>query len=45
MLVEQAALTSYIHNFRLVGIVCLVCAPLVLLFKKVPGSKTEAAAH
>jgi DHA2 family multidrug resistance protein len=45
LLSEQAALTSYIHNFRLVGLVCLVCAPMVLLFKKVRGSKQEIAAH
>jgi DHA2 family multidrug resistance protein len=45
ILSQQAELTSYIHNFRFVGIVCLVCVPMVLLFKKVSGSKTEAAAH
>jgi DHA2 family multidrug resistance protein len=45
MLSEQAALTSYVHNFRVVGLVCLVCAPLVLLFKKVRGSNSEVAAH
>jgi hypothetical protein len=43
LLTQQAALTSYIHNFRFVGIVCLVCAPMVLLFKKVGGSKQEIA--
>jgi DHA2 family multidrug resistance protein len=45
MLSEQAALTSYVHNFRVVGLVCLVCAPLVLLFKKVRGSNSEVSAH
>jgi hypothetical protein len=45
MLSHQAALTSYIHNFRFVGIVCLVCAPMVLLFRKVSGPKPEIAAH
>jgi DHA2 family multidrug resistance protein len=44
-LAQQAELTSYIHNFRFVGIVCLVCAPMVFLFKKVSSSKTQAAAH
>lgn len=45
MLAQQAALTSYIHNFRFVGLVCLICAPMVLLFKKVSDLKAEAAAH
>jgi DHA2 family multidrug resistance protein len=45
MLSHQAALTSYVHNFRLVGIVCLVCAPMVLLFRKVSASKPEIGAH
>ena len=45
MLSQQAELTSYIHNFRFLGIVCLVCAPMVLLFKKVSSSKAETAAH
>jgi MFS transporter, DHA2 family, multidrug resistance protein len=42
---QQAELTSYIHNFRLVGLVCLVCAPMVLLFKRVRSSNGEVAAH
>jgi MFS transporter, DHA2 family, multidrug resistance protein len=45
MLSEQAALTSYVHNFRLVGLVCLICAPMVLLFKKVRSRTGEIAAH
>jgi hypothetical protein len=45
MLSQQAELTSYIHNFRLLGIVCLVCAPMVLLFKKVRDAKPEVSAH
>lgn len=43
LLSEQAALTSYVHNFRFVGLVCLVCAPMVFLFKKVRDSKTAGA--
>jgi hypothetical protein len=38
----QGTLTGY---ERLVGLVCLVCAPMVLLFKKVRGAKPELAAH
>jgi MFS transporter, DHA2 family, multidrug resistance protein len=43
---QQASLFSYIDQFRTLVIVCLLCAPLVLCFKK-PGSAGEAshAAH
>jgi DHA2 family multidrug resistance protein len=44
-LLQQASLTSYVSNFRFVAFACLVCAPLVLLFKKVSGPKPEVAAH
>ena len=40
-----AALSSYIHNFRFVGILCLVCTPLVLLFAKVREPKAAMATH
>jgi DHA2 family multidrug resistance protein len=45
---QQAALGSYLDQFRLLVIVCLACAPLVLLFKKParrPASADLAAAH
>jgi DHA2 family multidrug resistance protein len=34
MLQQQASLLSYLDQFRMLVIVCLLCAPLVLLFKK-----------
>ena len=34
MLQQQASLLSYLDQFRTLVIVCLLCAPLVLLFKK-----------
>ena len=45
---EQASLWSYVDLFRMLVIVCLLCVPLVFLFKKpkraaVPGDL--AAAH
>ena len=45
---QQASLWSYVDQFRMLVIVCLLCVPLVLLFKKprraaVPGDL--AAAH
>jgi MFS transporter, DHA2 family, multidrug resistance protein len=42
ILQQQAALFSYVDMFRLLAIVCLVCIPAVLLFKK-PKSRSAAA--
>jgi MFS transporter, DHA2 family, multidrug resistance protein len=41
----QAALLSYVNNFRFFGITCLLCAPLVLLFKKVRKPVGPISAH
>jgi DHA2 family multidrug resistance protein len=41
----QATLLSFVHNFRLFGVLCLLTLPLVLLFKKVAKSKAPIAAH
>ncbi|MFL6528378.1 MAG: DHA2 family efflux MFS transporter permease subunit [Chthoniobacterales bacterium] len=45
MLQQQAALLSYVQNFRLFAIACLVTAPLVFLFKKVAKPSGPIAAH
>ncbi|MDQ6861649.1 MAG: EmrB/QacA family drug resistance transporter, partial [Verrucomicrobiota bacterium] len=45
LLQQQAALLSYVHNFRFFAITCLLCAPLVLLFKKVSKPAGPIAAH
>lgn len=45
ILQQQATLLTYIHNFRLFGIVCLVCTPLVFLFKKVTKPKVPVDVH
>jgi len=45
ILQQQATLLTYVHNFRLFGIICLVCTPLVLLFKKVAKPKGPLAVH
>jgi DHA2 family multidrug resistance protein len=43
---QQASYWSYIDNFRMLMIVCLLCAPLVFLFKKAQRRSGEmAAAH
>lgn len=34
-LVRQATLLSFLDNFRLIGVLALVCLPLVLLFRRV----------
>ena len=42
---SQATLLSYVHNFQLFGLMCLVSAPLVFLFKKVAKGKAPISAH
>jgi DHA2 family multidrug resistance protein len=44
-LVRQATLIAYVENFRLIALVCLVCVPLVLLFRRVRGGAPPAAVH
>jgi DHA2 family multidrug resistance protein len=47
-LLDQSSLSAYIDLFRLMVIVCLLCAPLVFLFKKPmrrPNRSEMAAAH
>jgi MFS transporter, DHA2 family, multidrug resistance protein len=46
-LLQQASLASYVDQFRLLVIVCLLCVPLVFLFKRPtrrPGPTDAAAA-
>src|SRR5439155_7548517 len=38
-LLQQSSLWAFVENFRLFGIFCLLCLPLVLLFKKVKARK------
>ncbi|HVE58598.1 MAG TPA: DHA2 family efflux MFS transporter permease subunit [Pyrinomonadaceae bacterium] len=45
MMVKQAAVLSYIDNFRLLAFLCLICAPAAFLFKKVRNAKPPAGAH
>jgi len=46
LLQQQAALLGYIGNFFLFGMICLICCPLVLLFKKVkPHQGAASAVH
>lgn len=42
---QQAALLSYIDMFRILVIVCLVCIPAVLLFRKPQGHSVPAVRH
>ena len=47
-LLQQSALGSYVDQFRMLVIVCLLCVPLVFLFRRParrPGSVDLAAAH
>jgi DHA2 family multidrug resistance protein len=44
-LLQQANLWSFVEDFRLFGVLCLVCLPLVLLFKRVPRGGKPVSAH
>jgi MFS transporter, DHA2 family, multidrug resistance protein len=43
-LVKQAALLAFVDNFRLLGLLCLLCIPTVLLLKKAKA-RGPVAAH
>ena len=44
-LVRQATLLAYIDNFRLLALLCLICMPAGLLFKKVRARAGAAPMH
>jgi MFS transporter, DHA2 family, multidrug resistance protein len=44
-LLQQSTLKSYVDNFSLLSVICLLCVPLVLLFKKVKKHKAPAGVH
>ena len=44
-LLQQSNLWAFVENFRLFGVLCLVCVPLVLLFKHVQRGQKPIAAH
>ncbi len=41
----QASLWAFVENFRLFGILCLCCLPLILLFKKVKKKQGPPGMH
>ena len=45
MLVRQATLLTYIDNFRFLALLCLICMPAGLLFKKVRARAGAAPMH
>jgi DHA2 family multidrug resistance protein len=45
ILQQQSSLLSYMYGFRFCVLICLVCAALALLFKKVNKSAGPIAAH
>jgi DHA2 family multidrug resistance protein len=45
MVVGQAAVLSYIDNFRLLGILCVLAVPTAFLFKRVRRSKAPVDMH
>ncbi len=42
---DQARLWAFVENFRLFGLACLLCLPLVLLFKRVRHGSKPVPAH
>jgi DHA2 family multidrug resistance protein len=44
-LVRQASVMSYIDNFRLLAFLCVICVPMVFLFKSVKRSKAPVSMH
>jgi MFS transporter, DHA2 family, multidrug resistance protein len=42
-LLGQSSLWAFVENFRLFGMLCLLCLPLVLLFKRVKRGPGGAA--
>ncbi len=45
-LLSQSSLWAFVENFRLFGLLCVLCLPLVFLFKRVrPGKGGVAAGH
>lgn len=45
MVIRQAAVLSYIDNFRLLAFLCFIAVPTAFLFKKVKGAKPPPGAH
>ena len=44
-LLGQSSLWAFVENFQLFGVLCLLCLPLVLLFKRVRRSPGGAGMH
>jgi DHA2 family multidrug resistance protein len=42
---QQASLFAYVDTFRSLALLCLVCTPLVLLFRKAKAGRGAAAVH
>jgi DHA2 family multidrug resistance protein len=45
LLGQQAALMAYIDNFRLLGIITLVCIPGVFLLRKTSRPSSDISMH
>ena len=44
-LLRQASVMSYIDNFRMLSFLCVICIPMVFLFKSVKRSKAPVSMH
>jgi len=44
-LLRQSRLCAYVDTFRLLAVLCLLCVPVVLLFRKAKAAKGPVAVH
>jgi MFS transporter, DHA2 family, multidrug resistance protein len=44
-LVQQAKLWAFVDNFRIFGVACIACLPLIFLFKKVKARPSPQPVH
>lgn len=45
IVVKQAMVLSYLDNFRLLAILCMLCVPAAFIFKRVRNAKAVEGAH
>ncbi|MDB6130124.1 MAG: Drug resistance transporter EmrB/QacA subfamily [Verrucomicrobiales bacterium] len=42
---QQAQLAAFVDNFRFFGVICMLCVPVIFIFKNVKGAKPKAEVH
>jgi MFS transporter, DHA2 family, multidrug resistance protein len=44
-LIQQSKLWAFVDNFRIFGVMCIACLPLIFLFKRVRRRPSPAGVH